>query len=136
MDTQDRNKNTPLHLAAKYGHDGVVRLLIDHGADLTATNLHDNNPISEAISRGNQEVILTILHSDRWREAIRKRSITTQGVKDTPVKQLIKRFPDLAKIVFDRSISSNLNSNNNTKAKNITTVSPDSPDLKVHCSSR
>ena len=131
LETQDRNKNTPLHLAAKHGHDGVVQLLIDHGADLTAVNLNDNNPISEAISRGNQDVILRILQSERWREAIRHRHITTQSVKDTPVKQLIKRFPDLAKIVFDRSITSNLNSNNNSKTKNIKTVSPDSPDLKV-----
>ena len=51
MESQDRNNNTALHLAAKYGHDDVVDLLIKNGADLTVTNLYDQNPIEEAISR-------------------------------------------------------------------------------------
>ena len=67
------------------------------GADLTAMNLSDHNPLQEAIARGNREVITTILGSDRWKEAVRSVKMTSSGVKETPVKQLIKRFPDLAK---------------------------------------
>ena len=44
------------------------------------------------------QVIFTILSSERWREAVRAVRVTAQGVKDTPVKQLIKRFPELAKV--------------------------------------
>ena len=112
MESEDRNKNTPLHLAAKQGHEGVVQVgsnifyhkchdcvqtLVDSGADLTSINLSDYNPLLEAITRGNREVILAILGSDRWKEAVRSVKMTSSGVKETPVKQLIKRFPDLAK---------------------------------------
>ena len=118
------------------------------GADLTAINLTDHNPLLEAIARGNREVILAILGSDRWKEAVRSVKMTSSGVKETPVKQLIKRFPDLAKesvihrrlengnnsylqIVFDKSISTNLHSNGKIKNQNEKTVSPDSPELQV-----
>ena len=70
---------------------------MDSGADLTSINLSDHNPLLEAIARGNREVILAILGSDRWKEAVRSVKMTSSGVKETPVKQLIKRFPDLAK---------------------------------------
>ena len=71
---------------------------MDSGADLTSINLSDHNPLLEAITRGNREVILAILGSDRWKEAVRSVKMTSSGVKETPVKQLIKRFPDLAKV--------------------------------------
>ena len=75
METEDRNKNTPapLHLAAKQGHEGVVQVssntfchkchqcvqtLVDSSNDLTSINLSDHNPLLEAITRGNREVIL------------------------------------------------------------------------------
>ena len=168
LESEDRNKNTPLHLAAKHGHEGVVQVsfhfsfvgfihyvrhaqaLVECGADLTAINLTDHNPLLEAIARGNREVILAILGSDRWKEAVRSVKMTSSGVKETPVKQLIKRFPDLAKesvlffrrfllygnnsflqIVFDKSISTNLHSNGKIKNQNEKTVSPDSPELQV-----
>ena len=112
MESEDRNNNTPLHLAAKQGHEGVVQVssntfchkchqcvqtLVDSSNDLTSINLSDHNPLLEAITRGNREVILAILGSDRWKEAVRSVKMTSSGVKETPVKQLIKRFPDLAK---------------------------------------
>lgn len=58
MESEDRNNNTPLHLAAKQGHEGVVQTLVDSGADLTSINLSDPNPLLEAITRGKREVIL------------------------------------------------------------------------------
>ena len=127
-----------------------AQALVECGADLTAINLTDHNPLLEAIARGNREVILAILGSDRWKEAVRSVKMTSSGVKETPVKQLIKikRFPDLAKesvihrrlengynsvlqIVFDKSISTNLHSNGKIKNQNEKTVSPDSPVLQV-----
>ena len=76
------------------------------GADLTAMNLSDHNPLQEAIGYGNREVITAILVSDRWKEAVRSVKMTSSGVKETPVKQLIKRFPDLAKESLDNFQSS------------------------------
>ena len=126
----DRNSNTALHLACKHGHERLVKLLIDHGADLTCLNLSEHNPITEAIARGNKEVIVTLLECDRWREALRCQHMTTVSVMDTPVKQLIKRFPDLAKLVLDRCITTNLHTSKQ-KTTNVKTVSPDSKNLKA-----
>ena len=130
IETVDRNKNTPLHLASKHGHDSFVQLLIDNEADLTLLNLSDNNPLDEAIARGNRDAIIVFLSCDRWREALRKSKMTLTGCQDTPVKQLIKRHPDLAKIVLDRCITTNLH-DNKIKNQNDKTVSLDSPDFKV-----
>ena len=134
LETEDRNKNTPLHLAAQHGHHQVTRLLISNGASLTCINLSNHNPLSEAIARGNREVILMILGSERWREAVRMNRMNTSGCQDTPVKQLIRRFPDLAKLVLDKCITTNLHT---TRVKNkndtvgVNTVSPDNPDLQI-----
>ena len=35
VDPTDKNKTTPLHLTARYGHDKTTSLLIEHGASLT-----------------------------------------------------------------------------------------------------
>ena len=37
--TVDQQKNTALHLAAQYGHQRVVKLLLDSGADTDVTNV-------------------------------------------------------------------------------------------------
>jgi ankyrin repeat protein len=35
VDPTDKNKTTPLHLTAKYGHDKTTAILIENGAKLT-----------------------------------------------------------------------------------------------------
>ena len=130
LSSEDGNRNTALHLSAKYGHHTVVASLIEAGASLGALNLNGQNCLSEAISRGNREVISVILESDNWREAFRYERLTAGSVLETPIKQLIKRFPDLAKLAFDKCISTNLHSRK-FKTGNTKTVAADSPDLEV-----
>lgn len=108
----------------------MVGSLIEAGAALGALNLNGQNCLSEAISRGNREVISVILESDRWREALRYEKLTAGAVVETPIKQLIKRFPDLAKLAFDKCISTNLHSRK-FKTRNSKTVAADSPELEV-----
>ena len=130
LSSEDRTRNSPLHLSAKYGHHTVVASLIEAGASLGALNLNGQNCLSEAISRGNREVISVILESDKWKEALRYERLTAGAVMETPVKQLIKRFPDLAKVAFDKCISTNLHSRK-FRAGNSKTVAADSPELEV-----
>ena len=130
LHTEDRNRNTPLHLAAKYGHHAVVQIIIEAGGSLASLNLSGQNCLSEAISRGNREVISVILHTENWREAFRFQRLTAVGVMETPIKQLIKRFPDLARIAFDKCISTNLHSRK-FKTQNTKTVAADSSMLEV-----
>lgn len=41
-------KNTPLHYAAKKGHLGIVKLLVEAGAALDQKNFYNDTPLSEA----------------------------------------------------------------------------------------
>ncbi len=53
---RDEDGNTPLHLAAKYGHLGIVKDLVRYGADINAENLSGYTPLALAIKGGNREV--------------------------------------------------------------------------------
>ena len=61
-------------------------------------------------------------------------SPTTQ-IRQTPLRLLIKQFPDLAKQVFDQCMSTNLQTsavvNNTGNTKQRTTVSGDDPQFRI-----
>ena len=40
---------TALHLAAKYGHSGIIQLLVDRGASLEARNMYEWTPLCFAV---------------------------------------------------------------------------------------
>jgi uncharacterized protein len=50
---------TPLHFAAQEQAVDVVRLLVDHGADVNRANAHGNTPLFTAVfnSRGDGSII-------------------------------------------------------------------------------
>ena len=54
---------TALHLAAHYGRLGVVRLLLDAGADVNALaeNAIGNTPLMAAIAGGNEAIVRELL---------------------------------------------------------------------------
>ena len=45
MDRKDEDDFTPLLLAAVYGHDEVLKTLLDHGADVSVTDKKDKTAI-------------------------------------------------------------------------------------------
>ena len=53
-------KVTPLHAAMVGGNDDLVKLLIEHGADVNAENKEGKKPIHYAAEEDNAEIILTI----------------------------------------------------------------------------
>ncbi len=70
-----------------------------------------------------------ILESDGWMSALKSQYISPiTHVRETPLRLLIKQFPDLAKKAFDRCMKTNLQSDSKQKSKmNYTTVSADDP---------
>lgn len=55
--------DTALHEACRWGHLEVARLLIDHNADLAATNQHGWTPMHFAAAYGQLEVVRLLLES-------------------------------------------------------------------------
>jgi ankyrin repeat protein len=45
VNEQNSNGETALHSAAQYGHNGVVSLLLESGADPTLRNINDESPL-------------------------------------------------------------------------------------------
>lgn len=55
---------SPLHWAAKCGHVGIVELLVQRGAKVTATNMGDDTPLHLAAAHGHRPIVqLMIRHS-------------------------------------------------------------------------
>ncbi len=52
IDPKDRNKSTPLHLAAENGHSQMLELLLAYGADVTIEDSLSRNALERAIVSG------------------------------------------------------------------------------------
>lgn len=52
---------TPLHLAAIYGHTGIAQYLLNKGADIKAQDISGTTPLHEAVRYGNIEIARQLL---------------------------------------------------------------------------
>ena len=104
IDPTDRKNTTPLHLSAMFGHNNITQLLLDNGADIQIENDNRRNALEIAVEFGNKEVADTILASEHWRTALKTAIPTSDGKLDTPMRMMIRKFPELAKKVLDRCI--------------------------------
>lgn len=48
IDARDGSQRTPLHEAARQGHTGAVKILLQHNADMEAKDSSGDQPIHEA----------------------------------------------------------------------------------------
>ncbi|XP_037083097.1 transient receptor potential cation channel subfamily A member 1 homolog isoform X2 [Pollicipes pollicipes] len=107
VDPLDKSKTTPLQLAAREGHRSVVETLLAAGARLSACDSGGKNALELAILHGKRDVVEAILHSEQWRDAMSNESISARGVRVTPLRMLIKKYPDLAEQVFNMCTRTN-----------------------------
>ena len=59
----DKAGVTPLSVASEEGHPGLVKVLIDHGADLEAGERNGYTPLTRALWRGQKEVVALLQKS-------------------------------------------------------------------------
>jgi len=67
---QDCYGQTPLSLAARWGREEVVRLLLDYGADIEARDSQGQTPLSSAAGWGRETVVRLLLDCGADMEAL------------------------------------------------------------------
>ncbi|XP_068249793.1 transient receptor potential cation channel subfamily A member 1 homolog isoform X2 [Palaemon carinicauda] len=107
LDPLDKTKTTPLQLAAREGHVSVTRLLLERGASLVACDASGRNALELAISAGKRDVCMAIVKSPEWLIGLKNVRQDHKGRRITPLRMLIRKFPDVAEAVLDRCSSTN-----------------------------
>ena len=98
----DFSNTFPLHLAAKYGHVGVFKLLLDNKAELNQKGRDRKTALEITIVHEQRMIIKTIIEADEWIEAFQIPSTSDRGDLETPLRKLIRSLPDMAEKFLDR----------------------------------
>lgn len=96
----EKSRKPPLIFAAFFKHNNNFRKLVRLGADITIVSTTGYNCLDAAIKAGNKEVCMEIIKHENWREVLS--NTKCEGV--SPMRRLIERFPDVAKLVLDKCI--------------------------------
>ena len=80
VNAKDSYKRAPLHRAAKYGHIGVVRLLIDNKADINAKDKYGCTPLHCAAYYGHEAIVTLLIANGAQVNARSKAGTTPLGV--------------------------------------------------------
>ena len=64
IETKDKENNTALILASKFGYIEVVKILIENGADVNAKNNDNSTALIEAAISGNYETVKLLIENE------------------------------------------------------------------------
>lgn len=100
MGALSKNRSTALDVAAHFGNPCIVRVLLDHGASVTNKSVFGMGCLEAAISGSKEETCMEIVKHNRWKEAVKVSG--SDGF--CLMKQLLEKFPEVAKVVMDKCI--------------------------------
>ncbi|XP_014673121.1 PREDICTED: transient receptor potential cation channel subfamily A member 1 homolog [Priapulus caudatus] len=108
VDPTDISKTTPLHLACTKGHVTCVKMLLRWGASVAYCDSDGFNCLDRAINSGRTDVAMAIIESAAWEESLRNDTVNkANGRRQTPMRKLIQKMPDVADAVFTKCIRAN-----------------------------
>ena len=93
-------KNSPLHLAAKWGNKDILIKLLDYGLDISIMDKKGSTVLQEAINHKKGHVIESIIDSKYWKDSFGNKGKTKTSV----MKDLIEHYPNIAEKVMDRCV--------------------------------
>src|ERR1700722_5614904 len=64
LESKDEHGQTPLSKAAENGHETVVKLLLEKGAELRSKDEHGQTPLSKAAEDGHEAIVRLLLERD------------------------------------------------------------------------
>jgi hypothetical protein len=97
---RNNNRNTGLYLAAANGHEAVVKLLLEKGAELESKNKNGQTPLSLAAWRGNEAMVKLLLEKSAELESKNKNgqtplSLAASRGSEAVVKLLLEKGAEL-----------------------------------------
>ena len=98
---QSSGGNTPLHLAAIWGHAGIATLLLDAGADPAALNNLCWTPLHHAVYGGHTDIAALLLDAEAGKAATAEGGETPEDIArgrgHTALADLLREAVDAAK---------------------------------------
>ena len=123
-----------LHLAAKYGHVEVFRVLLQNKAELLQKGCYQKTVLDIAIDQEQRGIIKAIIDGEKWKEAFKVVS-TSAWDEQEPLRRLNRQMPDIAEQVMDRCCATEKSFSDNIKKKvtkmNTTFIHPEFDKFKV-----
>lgn len=95
IESRNSEKMTPLHLAAAHGYIEIVRLLLEHGADLEAKDEYGDTPLSWAIGDECAPIVHLLLKHGA--------DVNTQNavLKSTPLHEAVYDDAGIARLLIE-----------------------------------
>ena len=96
------NKTNALHLAAANGNRQAVNMLLKNRFDINTVDENNMTALQLAMLNKHRSVVEVIIDGKFWKESLK---LVDKPTGNTPMKGLIRDYPDLAEKVMDKCIS-------------------------------